>query len=124
VDVACERIGAAYFRFKHLVRLLSRMHMIGVAWPFGQAVFMYLLEIDGADPDVRRSYPDERGSLEGGNRYYDHDEVVHFLWTTLEGPGHLDRPYICICLKLMEETRMCVGAIRMNRVPGRWEPLL
>jgi len=61
---------------------------------------MYLLKINGADPDVRRSYPDERGSLEGGNRCYDHDEAVHFLWTALEGPDHLDRPCLCLYLQV------------------------
>ncbi|XP_058083180.1 uncharacterized protein LOC131231104 [Magnolia sinica] len=79
------------------------------------------LEIDGADPDVRRSYPDvERGSLEGGKRCYDYDEAVHFLWTTLEWLGHLDRPCFCICSKLMDQTQMCVGAIRMlSRSPWK-----
>jgi hypothetical protein len=80
---------------------------------------MYLLEINGADPDVRRSYPEEQGFLEGENRYYDHDKAVHFLWTTLEGLGHLDRPYLCICSKLMEQTQMCVGAIWMSGGPWK-----
>ncbi|MGV7988879.1 hypothetical protein PJP10_31390, partial [Mycobacterium kansasii] len=38
----------------------------GRVWPFRQAVYMYLLEINGADPDVRRSYPDEQGPWKVG----------------------------------------------------------